>query len=115
MLMQLLGDASDQNPIEATEEAGTYFAMNTEHATHSLPEVNNAATKSAKAIPVKELAEAKFDYAAIPAFDGEASVVVNDNMPFFTDAERRAWVPGTEVYPDLDERPVPDRIRMRGT
>ena len=102
ILMQLLSNPSDK-PIAATiEETGNYSAMNTELATQALIEANNIATKATKAIPVKELTEAKFDYATIPAFAGEASVVVNNNVPFFTDAERLAWVPGTEVYPDLD-------------
>lgn len=102
ILMQLLSNPSDK-PIAATiEETGNYSAMNTELATQALTEANNIATKATKAIPVKELTEAKFDYATIPAFAGEASVVVNNNVPFFTDAERLAWVPGTEVYPDLD-------------
>ncbi len=46
--------------------------------------------------------ESRFQYSLIPEYDGSASVSVNDNIPFFTDEERTAWLPGTEVYPPLD-------------
>ncbi len=111
VLMQLLGNPTDpKNTTAAVAETGTNPAMVTEPVTQVLTEIRtettneaqNTATKAEKSIPFKEMAEAIFDYAAIPAFAGETSVTVNDNVPFFTDAERRAWVPGTEVYPDLD-------------
>lgn len=111
MLMQLLGNPTETESIVATvKEAETYSTIVMQPATQVLPEITtealtedpNSAAKAVKSMPLQEVAEAKFDYASIPAFAGETSVTVNDNMPFFTDAERRAWVPGTEVYPDLD-------------
>ena len=118
MLMQLLGNPTDSNKATAVVAAKeTYPDRNTQPATQALTETtsethiivdsavigpNKTATESGKATPYYKVAGPIFNYGQVPDFAGEASVVVNDNVPFFTDAERAAWLPGTEVYPDLD-------------
>jgi Adenosine deaminase len=107
VLMQLLRAPTDSRIATAgVAEMETYPDRATEPVTQALSETTNeaqnTATKAEKSIPFKEMAEAIFDYAMVPEYAGEASVTVHKNVPFFTDAERQAWGPGTEVYPDLD-------------
>ena len=42
------------------------------------------------------------DFAALPEYCGQASVIVNNNIPYFTAQERAAWTAGTEVYSEMD-------------
>lgn len=44
----------------------------------------------------------QFDYTQIPAYAGAASVLVNNNLPFFTDTEKMTWGIGTEYYSPMD-------------
>lgn len=44
-----------------------------------------------------------FAYDLVPEYDDAPSVIINDNIPFFTDKEREEWLPGTEAYPELDD------------
>ena len=63
----------------------------------------NAAPVPLEADPTPRAASnGSFDYGQIPAYSGTASVAVNNNRPFFTDAERGAWGAGTEYYSAMD-------------
>ena len=42
------------------------------------------------------------DFLLLPEYSGQASVTVNENIPFFTEHERNLWTPGTEVYSEMD-------------
>ncbi len=44
----------------------------------------------------------QFDYSFVPDYSGEPSIIINNNVPFFTNEDRKCE-PGLEVYPPVDD------------
>ena len=53
-------------------------------------------------VTVTSTSDFSFVYSVVPPYSGAASVIINNNCPYFTDDDR-SWEPGLEVYPPVDE------------
>ena len=66
--------------------------------TESEDQIQNTETKSDNAI----LDVDRFDVSAVPAYSGKAYITVNNNVPFFTEADLQKAVNSYESYSNLD-------------
>lgn len=69
-------------------------------------ESSESATKEEKPVveefPEEKIPEATFDFSSIPAYTGEAYVVINENVPFFAKEDMDVATVSYEKYASLD-------------
>ena len=85
------------NTISQTEDIGvetenTSDITNISDTFTSISEIENDNSESV----------VQFDYSLVPDYSGAPSIIINNNIPFFS-SEDRTWAPGLEVYPPVDE------------
>lgn len=80
---------------ETVEETEITTEENTEESTEESTADESGTDKSGT--------EESFDLSSIPEYSGNPYVAINDNVPYFTDAERKEAKTSYERYSDLDK------------
>ena len=108
-------ELTDEDMTEVTtESSSTSFAEKSSESSSELSSESSSEMTSEKSTELTTEATAKsssdstsdsttdFDFADIPPYSGEAFITVNDNVPFFSDEEKKGG-DVFETYSELDE------------
>lgn len=97
-----INSAQDQTAMVSQTEQGKDSETNSEQADSQIAAESeiNAESDFTVAAEIKKSAAAEFSFESVPAFTTEPYVIVNDNVPYFTDDE--LVTTSFENYSDLD-------------